>query len=138
MPEIRPRHRWVALAGAPPSAGPDSTVTQVARSVWIAARLAGAVVVVPLVEELAFRGYLARRLTAAEFDTVSLSRLTWPALLASSALFGLMHHDVLAGAAVGLLYGLAARGRGQLGDAVLAHGITNALLAVTGRLSLPV
>jgi membrane protease YdiL (CAAX protease family) len=44
----------------------------------------------------------------------------------------------LAGAAVGLLYGLAARRRGQLGDAVLAHGITNALLAVTGRLTLPV
>ena len=49
-----------------------------------------------------------------------------------------MHRDVLAGAAVGLLYGLAARRRGQLGDAVLAHGITNALLAVTGRLTLPV
>jgi membrane protease YdiL (CAAX protease family) len=48
-----------------------------------------------------------------------------------------MHHDVLAGAAVGLLYSLAARRRGQLGDAVLAHGVTNALLALTGRMTLP-
>jgi membrane protease YdiL (CAAX protease family) len=48
-----------------------------------------------------------------------------------------MHHDVVAGAAVGILYGLAARRRGRLGDAVLAHAVTNALLAVTGRMSLP-
>jgi membrane protease YdiL (CAAX protease family) len=53
-----------------------------------------------------------------------------------------MRHDVLAGAAVGLLvgllyYGLAARRRGQLGDAVLTHGVTNALLALTGRMTLP-
>ena len=48
-----------------------------------------------------------------------------------------MHHDVVAGAAVGILYGLAARRRGQLGDAVLAHAVINALLAVTGRMSLP-
>ena len=48
-----------------------------------------------------------------------------------------MHHDVAAGAAVGVLCGLAARRRGQLGDAVLAHAVTDALLAVTGRMSLP-
>jgi CAAX prenyl protease-like protein len=52
-------------------------------------------------------------------------------LLASAALFGLMHRDVLAGAAVGVLYGLAARRHGQLADAVVAHAVTNALLAVT-------
>jgi CAAX prenyl protease-like protein len=86
-------------------------------------------VVVPLVEELAFRGYLARRLTAADFASVPLDRVTWPALLAAAAVFGLMHHDVVAGAAVGVLYGVAARHRGQLGDAVTAHAVTNALLA---------
>src|SRR5690606_882470 len=34
---------------------------------WLAFRSLGAVVVVPLCEELAFRGYLARRLDRAEF-----------------------------------------------------------------------
>ena len=127
---------WVALA-APEAPAAIPGLTPFARTAWIVTRLAGAVVIVPLVEELAFRGYLARRLTAAEFDAVSLRQITWPALLASSVLFGLMHHDVMAGAAVGILYGLAARRRGQLGDAVLAHAVTNALLAVTGRMSLP-
>ena len=42
-----------------------------------------------------------------------------------------MHHNVAAGAAVGVLYGIAARRHGQLGDAVLAHAVTNALLAAT-------
>jgi exosortase E/protease (VPEID-CTERM system) len=127
---------WAALAGPPQPVGIPE-LTPLARTAWIAARLAGAVVIVPLVEELAFRGYLARRLTAADFDALSLRQITWPALLASSVLFGLMHHDVLAGAAVGILYGLAARRRGRLGDAVLAHAVTNALLAATGRMSLP-
>jgi exosortase E/protease (VPEID-CTERM system) len=127
---------WVALA-APEAPAAIPELTPVARIAWIVTRLTGAVVIVPLVEELAFRGYLARRLTAAEFDAVSLRQITWPALLASSVLFGLMHHDVVAGAAVGILYGLAARRRGRLGDAVLAHAVTNALLAVTGRMSLP-
>ena len=119
-----------ALAGLDPAT----------RAAWLTLRFAGAVVAVPLVEELAFRGYLARRLTATDFETVSLRAISWPALLASSAVFGLMHRDVLAGAAVGVLYGLAARRRGQLGDAVLAHAVTNALLAIavlaTGRWAL--
>jgi CAAX prenyl protease-like protein len=57
--------------------------------------------------------------------------MSWPALLASSVLFGLLHRDVIAGTVAGVLYALAARRRGQLGDAVLAHAVTNALLAVT-------
>lgn len=122
---------WVALAGT----GADGDLGTVLarhdvawRLPWIGFRTLGAVVIVPIVEELAFRGYLARRLTGAEFTAVPLERVTWPALAASSVLFGLMHRDVVAGAAVGILYGWAARRRGRLGDAVLAHGITNALL----------
>lgn len=126
---------WLALAGreylshdfGPALARLDPAM----RIGWVAQRLLGSVVVVPLVEELAFRGYLARRLTAADFESVPLDRVSWPALIAAAAVFGLMHTDVAAGAAVGVLYGVAARRRGQLGDAVVAHGVTNALLAVT-------
>src|SRR4029077_11911062 len=96
-----------------------------------AARIVGAVVIVPLVEELAFRGYLARRLTGADWESVSLRAISWPALLASSVLFGLLHRDVIAGTAAGVLSARRARRRGQLGDAVLAHAVTNALLAIT-------
>ncbi len=126
---------WLALAGTAEAGGglgaALATFDPATRIAWLGVRFAGAVLVVPLAEELAYRGYLARRLTAAEFETIPLRAVSWPALLASSALFGLMHRDVAAGAAVGVLYGLAARRRGQLGDAVLAHAVTNALLAIT-------
>jgi exosortase E/protease (VPEID-CTERM system) len=124
---------WLALAGRGyliQDFGPALAALEPApRLVWLGLRLLGSVVVVPVVEEVAFRGYLARRLTAADFASVPLDRITWPALLASAAVFGLMHHDVTAGVAAGVLYGIAARRRGQLGDAVLAHAVTNALLA---------
>jgi exosortase E/protease (VPEID-CTERM system) len=126
---------WLALAG---TGDPGGTLAEglsrldpATRAVWLAFRLAGSVAVVPLVEELAFRGYLARRLTAPDFESVPLDRVGWLALLGSALLFGLMHRAVLAGTAVGVLYGLAARRRGQLADAVVAHAVTNALLALT-------
>ncbi len=96
---------------------------------WLIGRLAGSVLVAPLAEELAFRGYLVRRLISAEFDAVPPGRLTWHALLVSSLLFGALHQRWLAGAAAGVVYALAQRRRGELADAVVAHGTTNGLLA---------
>jgi exosortase E/protease (VPEID-CTERM system) len=126
---------WIGLAGGTEGHGDVGAaigaLDPAARLSWIALRCAGAIVLVPLVEELAFRGYLARRLTATDFERLSLRAISWPAILASSAVFGVMHHDAVAGGLVGILYALAARRRGQLGDAVLAHAVTNALLAIT-------
>jgi membrane protease YdiL (CAAX protease family) len=48
----------------------------------------------------------------------------------SSIVFGVLHTNAVAGFAVGLLYGQLYRGRGRLGDAVLAHAVTNALVAI--------
>ena len=62
---------------------------------------------VPLTEELAFRGYLTRRLQAAGFRAVAIGRFSWLSWLVSSALFGVLHGQWLAGAVCGLVYGLA-------------------------------
>ena len=96
---------------------------------WLACRAIGSVVVVPIAEELAFRGYVARRLVAADFQHVSLRRLSGVAILTSSVLFGVMHRQIVAGTLVGILFALAARRRGELTDAVVAHATTNALVA---------
>jgi CAAX prenyl protease-like protein len=91
---------------------------------------------VPFAEELAFRGYLLRRLMAEDFETVPIGRFTWPALLLSSLAFGALHGERwLAGTLAGLIYGLAMARRGKLADAVVAHATTNALLAVWVLLS---
>jgi exosortase E/protease (VPEID-CTERM system) len=100
------------------------------QTIWIVFRVLGAVVVVPLAEELAFRGYLLRRMTSAEFESVDYQKASWLAVFVSSVLFGLLHGRWLAGTIAGVFYALAARRRGMLCDAVLAHGITNAMIAI--------
>jgi len=96
---------------------------------WIGIRVFGSVVTVPLAEELGFRGYLLRRLVSADFRAVTPEQMTWVAMIVSSALFGLLHGRWLAGALAGLLYALALRRRGRVSDAVLAHAVTNGLIA---------
>jgi exosortase E/protease (VPEID-CTERM system) len=97
---------------------------------WLSFRVLGSVVTVPLAEELAFRGFLTRRLIASHFEEVPVGRFTWLSFLVSSALFGLLHGRWLAGTLAGMVYALALYRRGRVGDAVLAHAVTNALLAV--------
>jgi exosortase E/protease (VPEID-CTERM system) len=96
---------------------------------WIGFRVLGSVVTVPLAEELAFRGYLLRRLVGADFQKVSAGQISWFAVLVSSLLFGVLHGRWIAGMLVGVLYALALCRRGKLQDAVLAHATTNGLIA---------
>lgn len=98
---------------------------------WLAFRTLGSVVTVPLAEELAFRGFLIRRLIAADFLAISPRRLTVLSFVVSSFLFGALHGRWLAGTLAGMLYALALYRRGELTDAVVAHAITNALIAAT-------
>jgi exosortase E/protease (VPEID-CTERM system) len=97
--------------------------------VWVIARVLGSVFVTPLVEELAFRGYLTRRLMAADFKSVPQGTFSWPSFLVSSSLFGLLHQRWIAGIIAGMFYAVALYGRRKLSDAVLAHATTNALIA---------
>jgi CAAX prenyl protease-like protein len=102
----------------------------VVRHMWIAVRVLAAVTTVPLVEELAFRGYLMRRFMSADFELVSPQRATWFALGVSSVLFGLLHGGLwIAGIFAGLVFGLVWKWRGSMGEAVVAHASANALLA---------
>jgi exosortase E/protease (VPEID-CTERM system) len=100
------------------------------RGAWLAFRVVGSVILVPIAEELAFRGYLMRRLVSAEFETVPMGRLTWVAFIGSSLAFGLVHGRWLAGTLAGMAYALAVYRRGKLGDAVVAHMTTNGLIAI--------
>jgi exosortase E/protease (VPEID-CTERM system) len=101
------------------------------RNYWIALRILGAIVAVPVAEELAFRGFLMRRLTSADFDSVPMCSVGWASLLGSSLLFGLMHGQRwIVATLAGLVFGLLAKRTGRIGDAVVAHACANALLAV--------
>jgi exosortase E/protease (VPEID-CTERM system) len=128
---------WMILEPTPNEADPGTlaipralhAMTTSGAMLWLAARFLGAVVMVPLIEELAFRGYLLRRLIAADFDRVPFTRFTWASFLVSSLVFGAMHQRWLAGTIAGMFYALVVRRRGQLCDGVVAHATTNLLIA---------
>jgi exosortase E/protease (VPEID-CTERM system) len=128
---------WLAHQQAASPIGPGlAALPPAARWSWIAFRAAAAVVTVPIAEELAFRGYLARRFVSREFDHVAFSSLTVLPMLLSSVAFGLMHmqnlsdwRHLMLGSVAGLAYAAVLRWRGRMGDAVAAHLTSNLLLA---------
>jgi CAAX prenyl protease-like protein len=112
---------------------------QFGATVWLILRLLGYLLLTPLVEEMAFRGYLTTRIIGV--DCKEAGRFTWLSFLLSSFLFGLFHQsNWLSASVAGMVFALALYRRRRLMDAVLAHGTTNALIAsyvlLTGRWSL--
>jgi len=90
--------------------------------------IVAALLVAPIVEELAFRGYLMRRFASIHFERLDARRAGWLGILVSSVLFGVLHPAWHAGIAFGLLYALAFWVRGRMADAVLAHACSNLAL----------
>jgi exosortase E/protease (VPEID-CTERM system) len=101
-----------------------------ARAAWISGRVATSILVVPIAEELAYRGYLLRRIVAADFEAVTFRKVGGLPLLASSVLFGLAHGAMwLAGIVAGAIYAVVLIRTERMGEAVAAHATTNGLLA---------
>lgn len=97
---------------------------------WLAFRVLGAAVTVPMVEELAFRGFGYRRLIQEQFEDVPFGTMSWTALALSSLAFGALHGGRwVEGAIAGAVYGGLMVRSGRLTDAVVAHSVTNLLLA---------
>jgi len=136
---------WVALVPAGPSGGDRwpaalQSVPFHWAAAWLVLRVVGYTITVPLVEELAFRGYLTRRLMRADFEQLPVGLFSWSSFAISSLLFGALHGGYwLAGTIAGMTFALALYQRRALGDAVMAHATTNGLIAVyvfaTGRWS---
>ena len=107
------------------------SVSIYSAATWVVFRIIGYVVVVPLAEELAFRGFLTRRIMRADFHDVPIGTFSWFSFLLSSLLFGIFHGKLwLAGTGAGMLFALALYRRRSLGDAIQSHAATNAMLAV--------
>ena len=106
-----------------------ATLGPVTLGLWLAARLVGTIIIVPLAEEFAFRGYLHRALSARRFVDAPIASFSWPAFLISSALFGVLHERWLAGALAGAAFAVALYRSGRISGAVIAHMAANALIA---------
>lgn len=126
---------WIALVPVQwradrPTALPSATAgwPTWAVAAWMVCKVGGFVLVTPLAEELAFRGYLMRRLIATDFEQVPPGRFTWLSFLLPSLVFGLLHGHWVAGTLAGLAYASVVVRTGRVRDAVVAHALTNGLL----------
>ena len=109
---------------------------------WLACRVIGAVLIVPIAEELAFRGFVLPQLRFWLKNILGKSTLfklpshytdfisTVLSLALTSLLFGMLHSDFLAGSLAGVGFGMAYLFRRKLIDAVMAHVVTNGLLTI--------
>ncbi|RMF40656.1 MAG: CAAX prenyl protease-related protein [Planctomycetota bacterium] len=119
---LRPSHRpafqpWVELGGA---------------WAWgfIAVRVVGMAVVVPIAEELFWRGFLLRWWIDPERQRVRIGTYTWSSCAGVTLLFALAHPEWLAAAVYCLLLNALLYWRRDLWLCVVAHGTSNLLLAM--------
>jgi uncharacterized protein len=91
---------------------------------WIMTRVFGTVFVVPIVEELFFRGYLLNRIVS--YDR----RFSVLGLCVSSALFSVLHGRWFLAAIAALAFGLLYLRSRMISDAIVAHATSNAIIAV--------
>jgi exosortase E/protease (VPEID-CTERM system) len=126
---------WLALV--PPSVAADKDFSEHLHSVpiflatgWILIRLLASVIIIPIAEEFAFRGYLVSFFTNADKEARSLGKIRWAPFIISSILFGALHSFWIAGTIAGAVYYLVKQRSGRLWDAVVAHMTTNLLLSV--------
>ena len=93
-------------------------------------RLAGATLVVPLMEELFWRSFLQRWIDKHDFLALEPARMSLRAILVSSVLFGFEHTLWFAGILAGLAYAWLYRASGNLWAPIAAHAVTNFMLGV--------
>ncbi len=113
----------------------DSSVALAAA--WLLVRLIGAVITVPIAEELAFRGYLLSRLSGEEVKLGGALPVSVVAIALSSIAFGALHGAWFAGTLAGLIFCWVRIHCRSTVAAIYAHGITNFLVfvfaAITGQ-----
>jgi CAAX prenyl protease-like protein len=107
------------------SPGPD-------RLDWalVVVRFAGAVIMVPLMEELFWRAFLLRRLARANFLQVKPAAARHCACVVTAVLFAVEHNEWLAGLLAGAAFNFLFFRSRTLWSPVIAHAVANALLGL--------
>ncbi len=122
---------WSWAMQGPPSAGYNPfTVDGSSGYLLAAARLCGATLVVPVMEELFWRSFMMRYLISSRFDTVPLGTVTPFSFTTMVVLFGVEHDLWLAGVMAGVAYGLLLVQTQNLWTCIGAHATTNLALGI--------
>lgn len=112
---------------------PGSTVAPEWRDNWMVliSRTIKAAVLVAIIEELFWRGWLMRWLIKPNFESVPLGTYAPQAFWITAVFFALEHGSYWeVGLLTGLIYGWWMIRTRTLGDLIIAHGVTNLLLSI--------
>lgn len=124
------RHYWLfenGITGAAVSTAPAGLRTDLAFKIL---RTAGCTLVVPVVEELFWRGWLMRWLIDTRFLKVPLGKYAPLAFWMTALLFASEHGPYWeVGVAAGIVYNWWIVRTRNLADCMLAHAVTNGLLS---------
>lgn len=126
---------WIVLEGLYPQIAhslfdPYTIAGQSTVIGVIGIRIFGAVMVVPLVEEIFWRSFVMRFLVASRFKSVPLGQFTWYSFIITAIAFGFEHHRWLPGIVAGIVYAAVLYRTRNLFSPILAHAVTNLLLGV--------
>ncbi|MGF6274130.1 CAAX prenyl protease-like protein [Massilia sp. UYP11] len=118
---------WMTIGSAP---GYDPRTHGQIDWLLVTIRIAGAALVVPVMEELFWRSFLMRWVERSDFMSLDPARIGFRAFVIPCLLFGFEHHLWLAGVMAGVAYGLLYMRHRKLWSPILAHAVTNGLLGV--------
>ena len=127
---------WVGLDGKVPplpftekrTAFDPGQLSAAARAVFLAVRLYGLVLMVPLVEELFWRSFLVRWIAHQDFRRVPIGRVTPLAAIVTSGLFALAHPEWLPALITGLLWVGLLRWSRSVAACFVSHVVANVAL----------
>ena len=130
MDPYYPKNEIVMKKGTPWNPFTEFGANSLQAWFFVAVRTFGSAIIVPPIEEAFFRSFVYRWGVRMDFTEMSMRQFHLLSLVVTSSLFGMIHYQWIPGILCGLAFqGLVLR-KGRLGDAMLAHGITNFLLGI--------
>ena len=126
---------WILPEGLYPHLGESQFNPFIFQNGYVSAtlvvfRLLGAVLVVPVFEELFWRSFLLRWVINPDFKKVELGKFTWLSFAVVTLFFGFEHNRWLVGLFAGAAYNWLIYRERNLWVCILAHAITNLALGV--------
>ncbi|MCF6179332.1 MAG: CAAX prenyl protease-related protein [Geopsychrobacter sp.] len=122
---------WLMPGQQPPTGfDPDQFSSGLGRQAIVISRVAGAALMVPVMEELFWRSFLLRYIIDSDFTKISVGQFSWTSFLIGAGLFGLEHHFIIAGIMAGLAYALLLYKTRSIAQCILAHAVTNFALGI--------
>ncbi len=95
---------------------------------WI--HMFGTTVIIAIIEEHFYRGFVYRWMLGSPFFKINASKLSWSMLFLVSAFFSVSHFEIGAAVICGIAFGLLYIKTQDIWAAIIAHGTTNFLLGL--------